>query len=166
MKLQISDLKTERQWRAATGFDQTRFEQLLGLFTASYLSLYGQSVAARQADLEVTASLTSETELLYFTLFSLKAGLTDDLLGLVCGLDTAKAKRNQALGLKVLEQALAAAGYLPKRAFRDAAEFASYLKNEETLIFDGTEQRTQRPRQDAAQKENYSGKKSATPPKP
>jgi len=24
MKLQIADLKTERQWRAATGFDQVR----------------------------------------------------------------------------------------------------------------------------------------------
>jgi hypothetical protein len=29
MKLQIAELKTERQWRAATGFDQARFEKLL-----------------------------------------------------------------------------------------------------------------------------------------
>ena len=166
MKLKISDLKTERQWRAATGFDQARFEQLLGLFTASYLSLYGQSVADRQAALEVTPSLTSEAELLFFTLFSLKAGLTDDRLGLVCGLDAANAKRNQELGLRVLEQTLATTGCLPKREFKDAAEFAEDLKHEESLIFDGTEQRTQRPGDDAAQKENYSGKKSATPPKP
>ena len=166
MKLQISDLKTERQWRAATGFDQPRFEKLLGLFTTSYLSLYGQPVADRQAELEVTPRLTSETELLFFTLFSLKAGLTYDLLGLVCGMDAANAKRNQELGLQVLEQTLQTAGCLPKREFKDAAEFAEYLKNEETLIFDGTEQRTQRPNHDAAQKENYSGKKSATPPKP
>jgi hypothetical protein len=40
------------------------------------------------------------------------------------------------------------------------------VKNEPTLIFDGTEQRTQRPSNDAAQKENYSGKKKPTPPKP
>src|SRR5437660_601103 len=166
MKLKISDLKTERQWRAATGFDQTRFEKLLALFTASYLSLYGQPVAGRQAELEVTPSLTSEEELLFFTLFSLKAGLTYDLLGLVCGLDAANAKRNQELGLRVLEQALATTACLPKREFKDAAEFAEYLKNEKTLIFDGTEQRTQRPRDNEAQKENYSGKKGATPPKP
>jgi len=162
----MSDLKTERQWRAATGFDQLRFEQLLGLFTTSYLSLYGQPVAERQAELEVTPNLTSEAELLFFTLFSLKAGLTYDLLGLVCGMDAANAKRNQQLGLRVLEQTLATAGCLPKREFKDAAEFAEYLKQEETLIFDGTEQRTQRPNNDAAQKENYSGKKSVTPPKP
>jgi hypothetical protein len=166
MKLKISDLKTERQWRAATGFDQARFEKLLVLFTASYLHLYGKSVAERQADIEVTPSLTSEEELLFFTLFSLKAGLTYDLLGLVCGMDAANAKRNQELGLRVLEQALTTAGCLPKREFKNAAEFAEYLKREKTLIFDGTEQRTQRPNDDAAQKENYSGKKSATPPKP
>ena len=75
MKLQISDLKTERQWRAATGFDQARFEKLLILFAASYLSLYGQSVADRQAEIEVKPSLRSEEDLLFFTLFSLKAGL-------------------------------------------------------------------------------------------
>src|SRR6266536_3604377 len=65
-----------------------------------------------------------------------------------------------------LEHTLATAGCLPKREFKDAAEFAEYLKNEETLIFDGTEQRTQRPSEDEAQKDNYSGKKSATRPKP
>jgi hypothetical protein len=81
-------------------------------------------------------------------------------------MDAANAKRNQELGLRVLEQALQSAACLPKRAFKDAAEFAEYLKNEETLIFDGAEQRTQRPSNDAAQKENYSGKKKATPPKP
>ncbi|MCI0613497.1 transposase [bacterium] len=165
MKLKISDLKTERQWRSATGFDQARFEKLLVMFTASYLSLHGKSVAERQADIEVTPSLTSEEELLFFTLFSLKAGLTYDLLGLVCGMDASNAKRNQELGLRVLEQALAAAGCLPKRGFKDAAEFAEYLKNEKTLIFDGTEQRTQRPSDNEAQKENYSGKKKPTPPR-
>lgn len=166
MKLKISDLKTDRQWRAATGFDQVRFEKLLVGFTSSYFNLYGKSVAERQADIEVTPSLTSEEELLFFTLFSLKAGLTYDLLGLVCGMDAANAKRNQELGLRVLEQALATADCLPKREFKNAAEFAEYLKNEKTLIFDGTEQRTQRPSDDEAQKENYSGKKSVTPPKP
>lgn len=165
MKLKIADLKTERQWRAATGYDQHRFEKLLVLFAASYFRLHGKSVAERQAELEVTPSLTSEEELLFFTLFSLKSGLTYDLLGLVCGMDVANAKRNQELGLRVLEHSLARAGCLPKREFKDAAEFAEYLKNEETLIFDGTEQRTQRPSDDAAQKENYSGKKKGTRPK-
>jgi len=166
MELKISDLKPERQWRAATGFDQARFEKLLELFTASYLNLYGKTVAERQADIEVTPSLTSEEELLFFTLFSLKAGLTYDFLGLVCGMDAANAKRNQELGQRVPEQSLARAGCLPKREFKNAAEFAEQLSKEKTLIFDGTEQRTQRPSDDESQKENYSGKKKGTPPKP
>ena len=78
MKLQISDLPTERQWRAALGADQARFVKLRAVFTASSGDLFGHSVAPRQAELEVTPSLPSEQELLFFTLFSLKAGLTYD----------------------------------------------------------------------------------------
>jgi hypothetical protein len=165
MKLQIADLTTERQWRAAIGADQARFEQLLVLFTASYLALFGHSVAQRQAALEVTPSLQSEQELLFFTLFSLKAGLTYDVLGFVSGMDAANAQRNQTLGLQVLEQTLRTAHCLPKRAFAHAAEFAQYFQHEETLIFDGVEQRSQRPQENEAQKDHYSGKKSAIPSK-
>jgi hypothetical protein len=159
MKLQIADLTTERQWRAAIGADQARFEKLLILFTASYLALFGHSVAHRQADLEVMPSLQSERELLFFTLFSLKVGLTYDALGFVSGMDAANAKRNQVLGLQVLEACLRTADYLPKRSFANAAEFAEYLQHEETLIFDGIEQQIQRPGDNETQKAHYSGKK-------
>ena len=71
--------------------------------------------------------------------------------------------RNQTLGLTALEHALERAQYLPRREFKDAAEFAGYFKQEETLIFDGLEQRVQRPNDDEAQRDCYSGKKSATP---
>jgi len=40
----------------------------------------------------------------------------------------------------------------------DAAAFGEYLKNEKTLIFDGTEQRVQRPSNQEAQKAHCSGK--------
>lgn len=162
MKLSISDLRTDRRWRATTGLDQSRFEQLLVLFSQSYYQRYGQTVSERQTGLEVAASLKSEEELLLFTLFSLKSGLSYDLLGVVCGMDAANAKRNQVLGLEVLEQALATAGCLPVREFKDAVEFGEYLKNEKVLIFDGTEQRMQRPGDNEAQKAHYSGKKKTT----
>lgn len=165
MKLQKSELKTDRQWRAATGFDQSRFEKLLALFRKSYFNLFGRTVVDRHAVLEITPHLASEEQLLLFTLFSLKSGLTYDLLGLVCGMDAANAKRNQELGLKVLEQTLKEANCLPKREFKDAAEFAAYLEKEDTLIFDGTEQGMQRPCEQEAQKDHYSGKKSVIRPK-
>ena len=165
MKLQISDLTTERQWRAAIGADQARFVKLLTLFTASYGDLFGHSVAQRQAELAVTPSLQSEQELRFFTLFSLKAGLTYDVLGFVSGMDAANAKRNQTLGLQVLEACLRTVDCLPQRRFANAAEFAEYFQHEETLIFDGVEQRIQRPSEPEAQQDHYSGKKSAIPSK-
>ena len=166
MKLQISDLTTERQWRAAIGADQARFAKLLGLFTASYRELFGHSVAQRQADLAVTPSLQSEQELLFFTLFSLKAGVTYDVLGFVSGMDAANAQRHQTLGLQVWEECLRTAHCLPQPTFANAAEVAEYFQHEETLIFDGVEQRIQRPGENEAQRDHYSGKKSATPSKP
>ena len=102
MQLQIADLTSTRQWGAVTGFTRVQFEKLLVLFTPSYFELFGQTVAQRQAEIEVTPSLASEEELLFFTLFSLKAGLTYDALGFVSGMDASNAKRNQELGLKVL----------------------------------------------------------------
>ena len=133
------------------------------MFTASYRALFGHSVADRHADLEVAPRLESEQELLFFTLFSLKVGLTYDVLGFVSGREAANAKRNQTLGLQVLEQALRTAHCLPQRTFATAADFAADLQHEETLIFDGMEPRIQRPGETAVQKDHYSGKKSATP---
>jgi hypothetical protein len=160
MKLRISDLNTGREWSAATGCTKTQFDKLLVLFAESYLELFGRPVAERQAEIEVTPCLSSEEELLFFTLFSLKVGLTYDVLGFVSGMDGSNAKRNQTLGLRVLEHALEAAQCLPRRKFKDAADFAQYFKQEDTLIFDGVEQRMQRPNDDAAQRDCYSGKKS------
>ena len=158
MKLHIADLTTDRQWCAATGYTCAQFAKLLSLFTQSYFELYGQRVAQRQADLEISPTLTSEAELLFFTLFSLKAGLTYDLLGFVSGMDAANAKRNQQRGLDVLQQTLAAAQCLPQRTFQE--EFKRALQNEATLIFDGLEQRMQRPHENEVQRDFYSGKKS------
>lgn len=166
MQLKISDLTTPRQWGAVTGLTSNQFKQLLVLFTQSYLALFGKTVAQRQAALEVTPSLKSEAELLLFTLFSVKAGLTYDALGFVSGMNASNAYRNQQLGLQVLEHALSTAQCLPKREFKDAAALAAYLQNEPEVIFDGLEQRIQRPHDDAAQRDFYSGKKSATPSAP
>lgn len=81
-------------------------------------------------------------------------------------MDGANAKRNQTLGLQVLEQTLRSADGLPRRSFATAAEFAAYFQEEETLLFDGIEQRIPRPGGTEVQKDYYAGKKSAMPSKP
>ncbi|MFN7999890.1 MAG: hypothetical protein U0X75_02615 [Acidobacteriota bacterium] len=59
-----------------------------------------------------------------------------------------------------MEHALEKAQCLPRRKFKDAAEFADYFKQEETLIFDGVEQRVQRPNDDEAP---YTGLREKVP---
>lgn len=166
MKLLITDLKTERQWRWATGLDQKRFDKLLLLFEKAYLDLFGQSIEQRQDDCPEPPSLSTYTDLLFFTLFSLKSGLTYDLLGLVTGMDGSSAKRNQDLGLAVLQQTLVVSGHAPKRRFLSADEFQTYFHKHKTLIVDATEQPTQRPKDPDYQSLMYSGKKNPIPSKP
>ena len=47
MKINISDLKTERQWRAAVGLDKERFKKLLEGFEKSYKELYLETLSER-----------------------------------------------------------------------------------------------------------------------
>ena len=163
MKLTIADIKDDRTWAAVTGLSKARFDKLAPLFRASYLQLHGKTVAQRQGALDLPPSLATEEDLLFFTLFSLKTGLTYDALGFVSGMDRANAKRNQTLGLQVLQHTLRQADCWPARSFAQAEEFAAYLQAEEKLIFDGLEQRTQRPPEHEAQAACYSGKKSVIP---
>ena len=50
--------------------------------------------------------IKNEENLLLFTLFSLKSGLTYDVLGFVCGMNDSNAKRNQTVGLDIRKQKL------------------------------------------------------------
>jgi hypothetical protein len=163
MKLVIEDLKTDRQWRSATGFDKKKFEKLVIVYEQAYRELYGCPMAERETINPLGATLGNEEELLFFTLFSLKSGLTYDLLGLVTGMDASNAQRNQEIGLEVLKKTLEDGGYAPKREFSSEGEFHRYFVKRGTLILDATEQRTQRPANMEQQKEQYSGKKKPTP---
>ncbi|MBO0361154.1 hypothetical protein J0X19_24560 [Hymenobacter sp. BT186] len=74
MKLSITELRTVRQWRAATGLDAVRFDALVPLFAAAYQRVYGASMAERPTINPVGATFADEGELLFFMLFSLKIG--------------------------------------------------------------------------------------------
>ena len=163
MKLSTTDLKTERQWRSATGLDKRRFQLLLPFFEKAYQEKFGQSLHERQSECPDQPHLTSYEDLLLFTLFSLKSGLTYDLLGLVTGMDGSTAKRSQDLGLSVLQHTLLMTGHAPKREFKSPEEFQDYFERHKTVIIDATEQRTKRPGEQQYQKDMYSGKKNPTP---
>lgn len=48
---------------------------------------------------------------------------------------------------------------MPKRKFKGVEDFQSHLSNAEELIFDGTENLTERPQSNERQRDKYSGKK-------
>lgn len=156
--------KNNREWRATTGMDERRFLMLLPLFEEAYVCIHGRRIEYRVADCPEELRFISCKSLLFFTLFSLKSGLTYDILGFVFKLDVSNAKRNQTLGLEVLKRSLSDAGLLPKREFASSEEFGTYFSGHKSVILDGTEHRMQRPGEGEAQKAFYSGKKNRTPP--
>ena len=163
MKINIDDLKTERKWRASTGYNQKRFESLLRIFERKYQEVYQEKIESIKARSPMQSSIQNCEELLFFTLFSLKSGLTYDVLGLVTGMDGTTAKRNQEIGIQVLQAVFEETGDAPKREFKSLKEFQSHFAEDETLIIDGTEQLIERPKSLSWQKDSYSGKKKLSP---
>lgn len=159
MKFTTNDLKQNRQWRATIGMSEKQFYILLPIFKKAYFEIYKEELANRKVDANIGYCIENEEELLLFTLFSFKSGLTYDVLGIVCGMNGSNAKRNQKIGLEVLDKTLSGLGVMPKRKILTVKEFEDFLKEEKELIFDATEQRIQRPGDNEKQKETYSGKK-------
>jgi hypothetical protein len=161
MKFNISDLKTDRQWRSVTGLDKNRFNKLLESFKQTYIETYSMPLPDRLVDNDIDYCIKNEEDLLLFTLFSIKAGLTNDALGFVAGMDGSNAHRNQKTGIDMLALTLRKLGHDPKREFTNADEFLEYFSklNIDTLLIDATEQKIQRPSDNKVQKDYYSGKK-------
>ena len=166
VKLSIQDVKTPRQWRSAVGCDAHQFDQLLQLFSQAYETLNGAQLPDRMVISPTGVQMKEEAYLLFFTLFSCQSGLTYDVLGLVCGMDGATAKRRQDEGLVVLREALRLADCLPEREFDSPAEIQRYFPKRRAILLDATEFETQRPKEKGAQKARYGGKKNAIRSKP
>lgn len=162
MKITTSDLKQDRQWRAMLGVSEVQFMALLPRFATAYFTHYQSTLSDRKVDTNVEYCIHNEEELLLFTLFSLKAGLTYDVLGVVCGMSASNAQRNQAIGLNILSRTLAELGHMPKRKLLTVKELEVLFRDEDSLIIDATEQTIQRPGDKQMQKDAYSGKKNAT----
>jgi hypothetical protein len=159
MNIDFRKLNTNRQWKATTGVSQKQFEILSPLFAQSFIDLFGKSMQDRQNDSTTEACLKTPEDLLFFLLFYLKNGMTYDVLGFVFGMGDPSAKRNLDIAIRVLRAALQPLNVMPKREFKSVEEFEQYFKENKGLILDGTEQRVQRPENNALQKICYSGKK-------
>jgi len=159
MNISCEGLTLDRQWRAAIGMDKERFFQLLSAFKKSYISYYGGELNSQLVGNKSIYCIKNEEDLLLFTLFSLKSGLTYDVLGFVCGMKGSNSKRNQTVGLDILQLSLDNLDHMPRRSFADVSDFERFFSKENELIIDATEQRKQRPIEKEKQKKYYSGKK-------
>lgn len=159
MPINFKDIRTDRQWKAATGLTEKQFLGLVQLFGNTYEEIFGESLESDEEQGANEAVFKAYADLLFFGLYSFKSGLTYDLLGLSFDLSPSNVYQNQSIVIRVLETTLARSGHLPKRAFHSEEEFKEYLSGESAILIDATEQWTQRPENQEEQKSYYSGKK-------
>jgi hypothetical protein len=153
-------VRTERQWKSSTGLTQTQFLQLTRYFEETYVFFNGVSLEKSAQRLNVALLLPTYEDCLFFVLFQLKNSLSYDNLGLLIETDGGNAQRNFEQHLKILSLTLERQGVMPRRNFNDLADFQAHLQDEEEIIFDASEQATQRPQEHDRQEEFYSGKKN------
>lgn len=163
MATSYKDIKSDRQWRATSGLSEKKFYQLVSHFASTYKNIFGQEMHERQKNSSTKAHFQTYGDLLFFTLFSIKCGLTYDALGLVFGMRGSNAKAIQTFGLRILKTTLMNMGMAPAREFKNIKEFKKLIPDDGPIIIDGTEHRTQRPVNKEVRDKNYSGKKKTLP---
>ena len=163
MSISYKKIRDNRQWRSSTGLTSDQFKKLTKEFKITYEDFLGEDISERGSNSSKESRFTSYEEFLFFLLFSIKSGLTYDLLGLSFDLDRGNVFRQQSFGLRILEMTLHRLDFLPKRFFENLDEFKEQMSSHEQLLLDASEQRRQRPGNQEDQKEDYSGKKNRTP---
>jgi hypothetical protein len=157
---------------AATGLKQEEIEALLVRFSEAYTQRYRteQTVEGESRQRRVgggrKGKLTSLADKLMFILIYEKTYPLQTMLGLQFGLSQGRVNIWIHRLMPVLQQALADMGMKPERDAQavQTSELAS--EGGADFVIDGTERRRQRPQDEAAQREQCSGKKSPSGQKP
>lgn len=159
MPIDYKDIKTDRQWRACTGLSEEKFLELSIEFGKTYERIFSLSLKERRNTSSNESVLTNYKEYLFFILYSLKNGLSYDVLGFNFGMSLGSAKKNQTEGIGILKYTLRSMNHAPKRFFENVEAFEQAMEDEDKLILDGMEHRVQRSANQDVQKDFYSGKK-------
>lgn len=159
MSYSCKNLRNNQQWKATTGLSEKDFVTLSEAFRNAYELMHGVSLQQAATNLQQEFILSTYQDCLFFVLFQLKNGLTQDCLGPLFGMDGSSAWRNFHKYSLVLQQALRQQNALPKRQFQSVEEFTSYLRGEKEITLDVSEYLMQRPKDREMQQDWYSGKK-------
>ena len=157
MSLSLGQLKTDRDWRSATGLSQAKFTELLVVFVKTYKTVYEVDISEHQVNLKKEFVFDTYEDLMFYVLFCLKTPTIYDVRGLIFGLPASTADYNFEKGLALLEKALHA--HMPARKFESLTAFLDWVQQHPVLTIDVTEVRIQRPKDQQRQKDTYSGKK-------
>ena len=153
------EIKSERQFKDATGFGKNDFNTLLSDFENTFSEEYGQSYEEYIEENVVNPpKLKTLGEALFFILFQKKNGLLWGTLGLVFGMAGSTAHDKFKVFSDLLELTLEKKKMMPKRKFENVEEFESHVKGAKELIFDGFENEAERPQDYENQKVKFSGK--------
>lgn len=171
--LNYKDLKNKpRELLAATGLRPNEFEALLRVFAESYEEQYpahqtvGGQVRQRRRGGGNKSKLANIEDKLLFMLVYEKTYPLQTMLGLQFALSQGRANEWIHRLTPILQQALAKLGLMPERDGQAVATSDLAVEGGADLIIDGTERRRQRPQDEDAQAEHYSGKKSTHRQKP
>ena len=154
-----------RELLAATGLTVEEIERLLPEFEMAYATQYPAHCTLagkprqRQPGGGAKSMLERMADRLLFILVYMKTQPLQTMHGLQFGLSQPQANYWIHRLLPVLQAALQALGMMPERAGSAVAASVLVQEGPPDLALDGTERRRQRPKDAAAQKAHYSGKK-------
>lgn len=158
-------LNNPRMMTALTGLTPKEFKDLipsyLELWQKTKLDKYLKELDSRQRQPGGgrTGFLKTIEEKLFYILFYYKCYPTFDLVSFFYHCNRSNACRRVAQLSQILERTLGKKLVLPKRQILTPEEFFQAFPEAKEIFIDGTERPIQRPKDNARQKSNYSGKK-------
>ena len=84
--INYKDVRNDRQWKASTDLSAEQFFILVEMFGEDYEQLFRVSLVERQNNSTNENTFKTYEDLLFFSLYSPKSGLTYDLSGVTFGL--------------------------------------------------------------------------------
>lgn len=162
-------IRDDRQMKALTGLSQAQFDSLLPVFSDLYQATPQKTYEAgvesgtrrRQPGGGSKGKLPTLAEKLLFVLSYYKTYPTFDVLGTQFEMGRSKANENLHQLSPILYDTLVELARMPSRELATPEALKAALKGVEHVSIDATERAYRRSKEDAQQREHYSGKKTA-----
>ena len=162
-------IRDDRQMKALTGLSQAQFDHLLPVFSDIYQATQQQTYAKgvesgtrrRKPGGGSKGKLPTMAEKLQFVLYYYKTYPTFD--GLATQFEMARSEANENLHKlsPILYDTLVHLELMPYRELATPEDLKAALQGADRLLIDATERAYHRSKDDAKQREHYSGKKTA-----